>query len=1417
MMANSSIPSILVYQQGNDVAPPPDGYEQITNPLNPILRSASRLAHFSDGVYDLSAESHIIRLLKTLLGDAGVGGVQKQMLLIRLQQSIGGTHFFDLDSFYGGIFGITRSADEHLPIDPQTDLVPISQWDEIRISDGSYRSRAARLTTAIQLGATAKGIEAVAEAVSGIEFDVIEGWMYPSYKQYTFDFWESSTWDQMEAFTWDQLEWSESATNEVARNVITLYPHEILSAGARFDIERIIDRIKPVNVIVRISDIPPDQEILDVPFTALATSERWEIRQLVRNSRINGILPYPDQPEDTFIEPPTPPWANYSGEAWTVLDRAPRTLAYSTPAAIVTTEQLDATSVDMPPQPFLQIPGTTQIVSLPEYALKPVQGLYSGRSVSDGIITINPYGDRVSSETQMSIDRIDASFISNQITSATRSAQRFWTTPIRASDDLANEVLGIRFDELVTVNHISFDYARFPCVIDVQYWDRGIGQWTTVGSVLNRDSSPYGIGNQPPPDALHSFHYGSDHWAKTSLSFEASVAQEWRIVMSRRLGTGPVGINGTRIPYPLGIRDLDIGYRVTSFNGVPHVAPNAPVNTGRNIVGLQTQYYLERARAEYVTDSLPTAWVCTPQVIRDAIVNLYLKVSATIPQIVNQIYVDPVHPGVLCNMYYTASIPQGTAGAQARDDIVTPVGTEGNINAQIGGENRGLTIGAGQPAWVDIDIHSLGGGTGQIWMGREYILGDMMKVAGTPYAAYLDVMANDDGQITLIHGVANSGGHYTYFIDATRNGLKTRLAWPTDFIPAKDSRLRLCVDYTATDLYPVILAQIEDGQILDSRTPVNTAVNGFAHALAAVSLAIGIERFGSTPNYSLARLTMAANGFGSGPYLRFFEDPSRYAVIPISGTHDDVNGTFLRFYPSYIGWSDSEVFSLGFVGGAPDVWDMASWTPIGQFILSKGVFRFPDVVATGLKMEFSNLIAEPYDAFIPINSQVSRIANVGTEDQGASMDDLTQAAIDLHSINRFQDLVSGVVAGQDVLINYVSPTTGVVVIDGTVRDQGAIIRGFGYNFAQWHSSGRGAIQQTVGIHSYLVGEVQPVSRTAFFVGLRSVSLRRNVTRNVGDGKAYDDSLLDTLNVDVPNTTFEIEPGQIFTPESASNAVLVTPRVALSKAYYSRRPVTAIQFSTQQTGPVQLLPDDEFRDPALISYTFSSVDNWHSSGDGIVFWDQGNGTVRVSRNPSVLDAFYGPDTPIVHPPVSPVLASGFARTVTLNFNSYGGISSPSVTISPGGVVYAACRVAAWSELQADLKLRIYGSDGTTKLAEKSFRPQVRVPTEVVLPYVILGTSIDSAISVRLEQDGPYMDSWLMYSMSGFDTSVLWEFSVDDGTTWMPGSTVRSLLYGVVQMPTPGCALKWRVTAYRNNCIIDAIRIRPWYLNRLGSET
>lgn len=152
-----------------------------TNLLVPDYRAEDRLSHFPSDLYDLRPQSHLVRFLKALLGDAGAGHVRKRYLIARLQQAMRSTHFYDLDRFYGALFGAQRLRVERLPLNPMTSLATSDEWDQIHAADTSYRERIHALAKAIPLGATVPGMKTAAEAITSVSCEVTETWRLMDY------------------------------------------------------------------------------------------------------------------------------------------------------------------------------------------------------------------------------------------------------------------------------------------------------------------------------------------------------------------------------------------------------------------------------------------------------------------------------------------------------------------------------------------------------------------------------------------------------------------------------------------------------------------------------------------------------------------------------------------------------------------------------------------------------------------------------------------------------------------------------------------------------------------------------------------------------------------------------------------------------------------------------------------------------------------------------------------------------------------------------------------------------------------------------------------------------------------------------------------------------------------------------------
>lgn len=142
-------------------------------PQNPV----SYLDRFPDEIYNKSVDSHLVRLMYTLLGPAGTGWLRKNYLQARLILEASGLSNFDLDDFYGNPFAFGRILDEVYENDPHG-LLNRVQWEQIRSKDAKYRSRAIDFMNAARAGGTLKGITLAAKSGLGQPVEVIENYKY---------------------------------------------------------------------------------------------------------------------------------------------------------------------------------------------------------------------------------------------------------------------------------------------------------------------------------------------------------------------------------------------------------------------------------------------------------------------------------------------------------------------------------------------------------------------------------------------------------------------------------------------------------------------------------------------------------------------------------------------------------------------------------------------------------------------------------------------------------------------------------------------------------------------------------------------------------------------------------------------------------------------------------------------------------------------------------------------------------------------------------------------------------------------------------------------------------------------------------------------------------------------------------------
>lgn len=165
-------------------SPAPAGTATATGLITPDMLLAQRLKNFPDSIYDLSPTSVLTHFMQALLGDSGVGQIRKRQLISQLQSAVTSTHFYDLDSFYGALFGAIRGPSGQLPVNPSTgqpvspytDLATPDAWDEVLAIDAQFRERIIALAKAITLGGTIPGLRAMAEAITASRCQIVEVW-----------------------------------------------------------------------------------------------------------------------------------------------------------------------------------------------------------------------------------------------------------------------------------------------------------------------------------------------------------------------------------------------------------------------------------------------------------------------------------------------------------------------------------------------------------------------------------------------------------------------------------------------------------------------------------------------------------------------------------------------------------------------------------------------------------------------------------------------------------------------------------------------------------------------------------------------------------------------------------------------------------------------------------------------------------------------------------------------------------------------------------------------------------------------------------------------------------------------------------------------------------------------------------------
>lgn len=149
-------------------------YDWQTFPYLAPRTTTSRMRHFGQDVFDITANSHLYKFIDALCGDAGAGSLKKELLFAQFQQNLNTIFFRDLDSIFGKIAGFARYASENYQYDPANQMLTTDEWNEVMTKDAWYRQRIKDFMYGLSLGCTAPGFRMMCRAALGVDCELYE-------------------------------------------------------------------------------------------------------------------------------------------------------------------------------------------------------------------------------------------------------------------------------------------------------------------------------------------------------------------------------------------------------------------------------------------------------------------------------------------------------------------------------------------------------------------------------------------------------------------------------------------------------------------------------------------------------------------------------------------------------------------------------------------------------------------------------------------------------------------------------------------------------------------------------------------------------------------------------------------------------------------------------------------------------------------------------------------------------------------------------------------------------------------------------------------------------------------------------------------------------------------------------------------
>lgn len=325
--------------------------------------------------------------------------------------------------------------------------------------------------------------------------------------------------------------------------------------------------------------------------------------------------------------------------------------------------------------------------------------------------------------------------------------ERFWATPARLVNDPIDEILILKFSSSKLLNYINFERSAFPHQCDIWYltnepefligrqqflrhYKPMIRKGGRTARMVFRGSNPYVVNRAETEQAeVHPHHFGAGHWIFDEFDLQPVETEAIAIRFSRNVGSGqrgPVNPEDNPVPYSLGIRNLDVGYRIASREDVPYanrdpqiVTENQSFTQVVDLAGSMVELKMRENRAEDLLRG--KMWRSEPQPVSFGVVNLYVDARDDNgnSQVIDRFYIDPVTSGPHMNLYYSNEVPDGVDFAASNNPFSFPLAQAagpGTIQTDVDGirfpneiayidiSNKRTQWDPSQPFWVGMNF-----------------------------------------------------------------------------------------------------------------------------------------------------------------------------------------------------------------------------------------------------------------------------------------------------------------------------------------------------------------------------------------------------------------------------------------------------------------------------------------------------------------------------------------------------------------------------------------------------------------------------------------------------------------------------------------------------------------------------------------